>query len=148
MDCPLCKVELRMSVRQGVEIDYCPKCRGIWLDRGELDKLIELSVNIGPVPGAAATYAAEPLPEPTPYPPAEPPRPTYEAPRDRRYEDDRDYYDDRRHEYDDRRHEERGYKEREARDRYSKDDRRYRKRKKRKSWLGELLDFDDLLDFD
>jgi len=44
--CPVCaNVELRMSERQGVEIDYCPKCRGVWLDRGELDKLIELSVS-------------------------------------------------------------------------------------------------------
>lgn len=43
MECPVCKVTLQMSERQGVEIDYCPKCRGVWLDRGELDKLIELS---------------------------------------------------------------------------------------------------------
>lgn len=41
MKCPICEVELVMSDRQGVEIDYCPKCRGIWLDRGELDKIIE-----------------------------------------------------------------------------------------------------------
>lgn len=41
MQCPLCNVDLMMSERQGVEIDYCPKCRGIWLDRGELDKIIE-----------------------------------------------------------------------------------------------------------
>jgi Zn-finger nucleic acid-binding protein len=41
MLCPACKVELRMTDRQGIEIDYCPTCRGIWLDRGELDKLIE-----------------------------------------------------------------------------------------------------------
>ncbi len=44
MDCPVCKVELRMAERQGVEIDYCPQCRGVWLDRGELDKIIERSV--------------------------------------------------------------------------------------------------------
>ena len=43
MLCPVCKVDLRMTDRQGVEIDYCPKCRGVWLDRGELDKLIERS---------------------------------------------------------------------------------------------------------
>ncbi len=41
MECPVCHVELKLSDRQGVEIDYCPKCRGVWLDRGELDKLIE-----------------------------------------------------------------------------------------------------------
>ncbi len=43
MDCPICHVKLQMSDRQGIEIDYCPQCRGIWLDRGELDKLIERS---------------------------------------------------------------------------------------------------------
>lgn len=42
--CPACKVELVMSDRQGIEIDYCPQCRGVWLDRGELDKIIEKSV--------------------------------------------------------------------------------------------------------
>uniref|UniRef100_UPI0019531611 zf-TFIIB domain-containing protein n=1 Tax=Streptococcus pneumoniae TaxID=1313 RepID=UPI0019531611 len=41
--CPTCKVDLVMSERQGIEIDYCPKCRGVWLDRGELDKIIERS---------------------------------------------------------------------------------------------------------
>jgi Zn-finger nucleic acid-binding protein len=43
MLCPVCNVELQMTDRQGVEIDYCPKCRGVWLDRGELDKIIERS---------------------------------------------------------------------------------------------------------
>jgi uncharacterized protein len=41
MNCPVCNVALTMTDRQGVEIDYCPKCRGVWLDRGELDKIIE-----------------------------------------------------------------------------------------------------------
>jgi Zn-finger nucleic acid-binding protein len=42
--CPVCKEpDLVMAERQGVEIDYCPKCRGVWLDRGELDKIIERS---------------------------------------------------------------------------------------------------------
>jgi len=41
MMCPVCNVDLVMSERQNVEIDYCPKCRGVWLDRGELDKIIE-----------------------------------------------------------------------------------------------------------
>lgn len=45
MKCPHCPdATLLMSERQGVEIDYCPSCRGVWLDRGELDKLIERSV--------------------------------------------------------------------------------------------------------
>ena len=43
MKCPVCDLDLVMSERQGVEIDYCPKCRGVWLDRGELDKIIERS---------------------------------------------------------------------------------------------------------
>ena len=41
MQCPTCNVTLVMADRQGVEIDYCPQCRGVWLDRGELDKIIE-----------------------------------------------------------------------------------------------------------
>jgi Zn-finger nucleic acid-binding protein len=45
MNCPICDVELKMSERQGIEIDYCPKCRGVWLDRGELDKIIERSAS-------------------------------------------------------------------------------------------------------
>ena len=43
MKCPVCSIDLNMMDRQGVEIDYCPKCRGVWLDRGELDKIIERS---------------------------------------------------------------------------------------------------------
>jgi len=43
MKCPVCPdTTLLMTHRQGVEIDYCPQCRGVWLDRGELDKLIQL----------------------------------------------------------------------------------------------------------
>lgn len=51
MNCPVCNVPLLLSERQGVEIDYCPQCRGIWLDRSELDKIIERSV-----PGTAQGY--------------------------------------------------------------------------------------------
>jgi uncharacterized protein len=43
MKCPVDGAELQMSNREGIEIDYCPKCRGVWLDRGELDKIIERS---------------------------------------------------------------------------------------------------------
>ena len=46
MSCPKCNVELRITDRQGVEIDYCPQCRGVWLDRGELDKIIERSASV------------------------------------------------------------------------------------------------------
>lgn len=48
MNCPVCQIELAITERQGVEIDYCSQCRGIWLDRGELEKIIER---------AATTYA-------------------------------------------------------------------------------------------
>ncbi len=49
MHCPVCKqVNLIMSERQGIEIDYCPQCRGVWLDRGELDKIIEKSATQAP----------------------------------------------------------------------------------------------------
>ena len=41
MTCPVCHVALQMTSRQGVEIDFCPQCRGIWLDRGELDKILD-----------------------------------------------------------------------------------------------------------
>lgn len=44
MQCPVCEcVDLAIAERQGIEIDYCPQCRGVWLDRGELDKIIERS---------------------------------------------------------------------------------------------------------
>jgi len=43
MKCPTCNETLLMSEKNGIEIDYCPSCRGIWLDRGELDKIIERS---------------------------------------------------------------------------------------------------------
>ncbi|HBI17667.1 MAG: hypothetical protein UR60_C0006G0037 [Candidatus Moranbacteria bacterium GW2011_GWF2_34_56] len=45
MKCPICQVDLMMTERQGIEIDYCPKCRGVWLDRGELDKITEKYLN-------------------------------------------------------------------------------------------------------
>ncbi|MGQ2981909.1 TFIIB-type zinc ribbon-containing protein [Flavobacterium sp.] len=45
MKCPSCNINLIMSERNTVEIDYCPECRGVWLDRGELDKIIERAAN-------------------------------------------------------------------------------------------------------
>jgi uncharacterized protein len=78
MKCPNDSATLVMSERAGVEIDYCPECRGVWLDRGELDKILD----------RAQTEAAHQAPPP----PAAPPRdtqyqtrPTYDD-RDRRYE--------------------------------------------------------------
>ncbi len=77
MLCPIDQNELSITERQGVEIDYCPRCRGVWLDRGELDKLIERAAS------AQAGYAQAPYPA-APYP----------GRRDRDYDDDDD--DDRR----------------------------------------------------
>ncbi len=45
MKCPVCNVSLMISERHGIEIDYCPQCRGVWLDRGELDKIIDRSAS-------------------------------------------------------------------------------------------------------
>ncbi|EJN07325.1 zf-TFIIB domain-containing protein, partial [Herbaspirillum sp. YR522] len=51
MKCPVCTTtDLLISERQGIEIDYCGQCRGVWLDRGELDKLIERSAAAAPPP--------------------------------------------------------------------------------------------------
>lgn len=60
MNCPICKnVSLVMSERHGIEIDYCPQCRGVWLDRGELDKIIERSA----VAPAAQQYQSNTAPQ-------------------------------------------------------------------------------------
>ena len=48
MNCPICIVPLVVTERQNVEIDYCPQCRGVWLDRGELDKIIDRSASYSP----------------------------------------------------------------------------------------------------
>jgi Zn-finger nucleic acid-binding protein len=58
--CPSCRVALVMSERQGVEIDYCPQCRGVWLDRGELDKIIERNAK----EAAAYQQPAQPVAQP------------------------------------------------------------------------------------
>ena len=54
MKCPVDETVLQMTERRGVEIDYCPQCRGVWLDRGELDKIIEADL--------AASTPSEPAP--------------------------------------------------------------------------------------
>ncbi|MBD9369898.1 zf-TFIIB domain-containing protein [Xanthomonas sp. XNM01] len=73
MHCPACKtVTLAMTERQGIEIDYCPQCRGIWLDRGELDRLIERA--------EADLQPSAPQPPPPPQPHAHqayPPQPAH-----------------------------------------------------------------------
>jgi uncharacterized protein len=104
--CPVCDdVSLIISSREGVEIDHCPQCRGVWLDRGELDKIIDRAA---PSVVGADRSTGEP---PSGFP--EPPR-----------------YDDRdRPRYDDR-------------DRSRYDDRDSYKRRKRRSFLEEIFDFD------
>ena len=114
MNCPVCSVALTMTERQGVEIDYCPKCRGVWLDRGELDKIIDRSTDVQP------QQPQQPLQQQPPPPP--PPRSGYDnrgggGGDDRHYERERHY--DREHEHSDH----------------------YKKKKKRESFLGELFDF-------
>lgn len=80
MRCPVCTTELKIAERQGVEIDYCPKCRGVWLDRGELDKIIE----------RAAATEQRGQQDVRPVAPSMPP----DYPDDRRFNEDD--YDDRR----------------------------------------------------
>ncbi|RYV51857.1 zf-TFIIB domain-containing protein [Pengzhenrongella frigida] len=119
MLCPVdTDVELVMSERQGVEIDYCPKCRGVWLDRGELDKILDRAAPDAAPAAPAAPAATVPAA-------AAPPRyaePRYADPRYDRGRDERgrdDHRDDR-----------------------GRDDRSYGDKKKRKgSWLGDILDF-------
>jgi Zn-finger nucleic acid-binding protein len=96
MQCPACHTELKMADRQGVEIDYCPQCRGVWLDRGELDKIIDRAMVDRP-PSAVLEGR----------------RKTYERDEalERRWDDE----DDERDPY---------------------------RRRRRKSFLGELFDFD------
>ncbi|WP_426241710.1 zf-TFIIB domain-containing protein [Nocardioides sp. LHG3406-4] len=78
MQCPTDGTTLTMSERSGIEIDYCPQCRGVWLDRGELDKILERSMDQAPAAPA----------------PAAPPAPSYERERDeRRHQQDRRYAD-------------------------------------------------------
>ncbi|MFM2410920.1 MAG: hypothetical protein RL481_1748 [Pseudomonadota bacterium] len=69
MSCPVCVVPLSMSDRQGIEIDFCPQCRGVWLDRGELDKIIERSATpSAPSPAAQQpNYAPQPGYAPQPH---------------------------------------------------------------------------------
>ena len=113
MKCPVDSVELMMTERSGVEIDYCPQCRGVWLDRGELDKILDRAADLMPGPSSHARPAtAAPGAAPPPlYPDFDPRR---EQPR-----------------YEDRKHGSQGY------DR----DHDRRRHKKKEGWLGELFDF-------
>lgn len=114
MQCPVDGTPLVMADRSGVEIDYCPKCRGVWLDRGELDKIIDRAA-VTAVPAA-------------PVPPAVPPVAFGEPPRGERRRDDDFDRPRRRDDDDDRRPR-------------SPDDDHYYRRKKRGSFLDDLFDF-------
>ncbi|CAN7566051.1 zf-TFIIB domain-containing protein [Arthrobacter sp. LjRoot78] len=124
MKCPVDSIDLVMSERSGVEIDYCPQCRGVWLDRGELDKIIDRAAELaGPqTPAAPVAPPVAGLIPPPLYNNLDPRRDD-RRPDDRRYDDRRD-----RHRYDQPRHDDRRY-----------DDRR--RPKKKEGWLGELFDF-------
>lgn len=67
MQCPIDQTELVMTERQGIEIDYCPKCRGVWLDRGELDKLIERSAQKPVMPQQPVNQALDQVAPPRDY---------------------------------------------------------------------------------
>ncbi|MBD7918661.1 zf-TFIIB domain-containing protein [Cellulomonas sp. Sa3CUA2] len=126
MQCPVDQTQLVMTERQGVEIDYCPVCRGIWLDRGELDKIIDRAASTSP---AAPGVDPRAVPGAAPAPPYG--APAYGTPEPRGYDApgyDRPRYDSGR--------DDRGY------DR-GRDDRGHdgRKRKKKESWLEDLFDF-------
>ncbi len=60
MQCPNDQATLLMTERQGIEIDYCPTCRGVWLDKGELDKLISNSESASAAPAAAPAFQSPP----------------------------------------------------------------------------------------
>ena len=102
MKCPQCNIDLLMTERQGIEIDYCSQCRGIWLDRGELDKIIERSARETDSPAQ-------------PRPPQQPPAQSYQQPQYQQPSrpDDRHFHGDKP-----------------------------QKPHKKKSWLGDILDFD------
>jgi len=89
MLCPVDATPLVMADRSGVEIDYCPKCRGVWLDRGELDKIIDRAMAQAPAPAAAAPVAPpQPPVPPQPQPYAQPQ--SYGQPRQGHYRDEDD----------------------------------------------------------
>jgi Zn-finger nucleic acid-binding protein len=88
MQCPVDGETLVMADRSGVEIDYCPKCRGVWLDRGELDKIIDRASSAAPVPPPAPARTSAPVYQPEPH------QTRHDHDDRRRYKDDDD---DHRH---------------------------------------------------
>lgn len=125
MKCPVDSIDLIMSERSGVEIDYCPQCRGVWLDRGELDKIIDRAAEMGT--GPAPVAPAAPMPPAGIVPP-----PLYNM--DPRRDDRSERYRPEQPRYDDRGHD-RNYGKTYDRD-YDR-----RRPKKKEGWLGDLFDF-------
>lgn len=115
MKCPNDSATLVMSERSGVEIDYCPECRGVWLDRGELDKILERAEKEFSTSPPASAPAAPAQPAPGQWGSS---APQYGLPAN-------DAYGNRG--YNDR---ERGYDTRDG----------YPRKKKKESWLSELFD--------
>ena len=121
MQCPHDQTVLQMTERQGIEIDYCPSCRGVWLDRGELDKIIERASAPVPPQAPRSEPRDDPRTEAAGYPAGNPQAAAYpqypaygRSPKSPDSPDD--YYG-------------RGY------------DSRYQGKKKRKSFIGDLFDF-------
>lgn len=113
MVCPTCRVDLVMGERHGVEIDYCPKCRGIWLDRGELDKIVENAIAVAQQAAqpAAGSFLPQPNATQSPWGPSAQIHPAYGG--------SHDQHDSRRHpDHDDDHH----------------------GRRDRGSWLSRLID--------
>lgn len=71
LQCPVCRGDFREVLKEGILIDVCTQCRGVWLDRGELEKLLSLAV------GGAVV---QPAPQPAPYLPPQPQQPQYQQP--------------------------------------------------------------------
>jgi Zn-finger nucleic acid-binding protein len=125
MKCPVDSIDLIMSERSGVEIDYCPQCRGVWLDRGELDKIIDRAAGMG----TAQAPVAPPAPVgPTP---GMVPPPLYNV--DPRRDNGSERYRREQPRYDDRH--DRNYGKGNDRD-YDRG-----RPKKKEGWLGDLFDF-------
>lgn len=82
--CPNDDTAMQSVNRSGVEFDFCPSCRGVWLDRGELEKLMAAAAETAPPLAAQAPFAASP-------PPRQEPRPEPRYDDRRRYDDDDDY---------------------------------------------------------
>jgi Zn-finger nucleic acid-binding protein len=124
MKCPVCSVELNIYHRQGIEVDYCPQCRGVWLDRGELDKIIEATL------AEAPPVARAPMPQAQVPPPTQPQVPTTP----------RHFDDDRRYKRDDQRGD---YRPHHRDDDDDDDHYKYNKRRKKRGVLGEIFDIFD-----